>query len=69
LEDSLQSSCKQLESATSALKKQKELNEKLETDLLSVNQENGCHPSGDSEQDVLSSLDIGKKQVSEEQII
>jgi calcineurin-like phosphoesterase len=47
-----------------ALEKQKELNEKLEIDLLSINKENGCRPSGDSEQDVLSALDIGKKPVS-----
>ena len=60
----MQSSCKQLESATLALEKQKELNEKLEIDLLSINKENGCRPSGDSEQDVLGALDIGKKPVS-----
>ncbi|KIM45231.1 hypothetical protein M413DRAFT_441914 [Hebeloma cylindrosporum] len=61
LEGSLQSSRKQLESATFALEKQRELNEKLETDLLSINKENGCRPSGESDRDVLSGLDIGKK--------
>jgi homeobox protein cut-like len=59
----LQSSREQLESASFALEKQKELNEKLETDLLSINKENSGRLSVDSEQDILSGLDLGKKLV------
>ena len=54
----MQSSREQLESATFTLEKQKELNEKLEIDLLSINKENGGRPSGDSEQDILNGLDL-----------
>ncbi|KAF8973105.1 CASP C terminal-domain-containing protein [Flammula alnicola] len=61
LEESLQNSRQQLETSTLELEKQKQLNEKLETDLLSINKENGGRRSTDSDQDVLSSLDIGKK--------
>ena len=59
----MQSSREQLESATFTLEKQKELNEKLEVDLLSINKENGGRPSGDSEQDILNGLDLDKKIV------
>ncbi|KAF8813814.1 hypothetical protein BYT27DRAFT_7180580 [Phlegmacium glaucopus] len=63
LEQSLQSSQQQLETATSELDRQKHLNEKLENDLLSINQDNdqsAVHP----ERDVLANLDIGKKDTS-----
>ncbi|KDR75195.1 hypothetical protein GALMADRAFT_249156 [Galerina marginata CBS 339.88] len=61
LEDSLQSSRQQLETATQDLEKQRHLNEKLENDLLSINKENGDHISTELENDVLAGLDIGKR--------
>ncbi|KJA20707.1 hypothetical protein HYPSUDRAFT_1090310 [Hypholoma sublateritium FD-334 SS-4] len=61
LEDSLRSERQQLETSSKELDKQKELNEKLENDLLSINKENSTRTSGEMDQDVLSSLDIGKK--------
>ncbi|KAF8200663.1 CASP C terminal-domain-containing protein [Pholiota molesta] len=61
LEDSLRTSQEQLETSTQELERQKELNEKLETDLLSIDKENGRRASSEPEQDVLSSLDTGKK--------
>jgi len=56
----LQSSQQQLEKASSELDKQKHLNEKLENDLLSINQDNDFS-TVHSERDVLANLDIGKK--------
>ncbi|PPQ89695.1 hypothetical protein CVT25_014096 [Psilocybe cyanescens] len=58
LEDSLHNARQELESATFDLEKQRELNEKLENDLLSINKEGA---SADIETDVLASLDIGKR--------
>lgn len=56
----MQSSQQQLEKASSELDKQKHLNEKLENDLLSINQDNDLS-TVHSERDVLANLDIGKK--------
>jgi homeobox protein cut-like len=60
----LQTAKAQLESTSQDLEKQRALNEKLETDLLSLNQHQS---NGDSIQqpDVLDSLDLGKKTVSQ----
>ena len=63
LEDSLRSERQQLETSTKELHKQRELNEKLENDLLSINKENSTRTSGEMDQDVLANLDIGKKTV------
>ena len=60
LEQSLQSSEHQLEKATSELDRQKHLNEKLENDLLSINQDKD-HSAAHSEHDLLANLDIGKR--------
>jgi homeobox protein cut-like len=59
----LQSSQQQLEKAASDLDRQKHLNEKLENDLLSINQDNN-HSAVHSERDLLANLDIGKKVIS-----
>ncbi|PPR05860.1 hypothetical protein CVT26_010140 [Gymnopilus dilepis] len=60
LEASLKSSQQQLETLTTDLEKQKQLNEKLENDLLSINKENG-HAPVDVEGDILAKLDTGKR--------
>ncbi|ESK96561.1 golgi membrane protein [Moniliophthora roreri MCA 2997] len=59
LEASLQSTQERLSATSSELEKQKSLNEKLENDLLSMNN----HKTNDTPDtsDVLSGLDIGKK--------
>ncbi|KAH9485122.1 Protein CASP [Psilocybe cubensis] len=58
LEDSLSTVKQELESATFDLEKQRELNEKLENDLLSINKQGA---STDIETDVLASLDLSKR--------
>jgi homeobox protein cut-like len=58
----LRSSEQQLEKATSELDRQKHLNEKLENDLLLINQDNN-QSATHSELDLLANLDIGKKVV------
>lgn len=63
LEESLQNSRQQLEILTLDLEKQKQLNENLENDLLSINKENG-HGVADAEVDILTKLDTGKRTVS-----
>jgi homeobox protein cut-like len=60
LEQSLRSSEQQLEKATSELDRQKHLNEKLENDLLSINQDNDQRSATHSEIDLLANLDIGR---------
>ena len=59
----MQSSQAKLNQATVELQKQKELNEKLEVDLLSINNDND-RPTTDTDHDVLAGLDIGKKVVN-----
>ncbi|KAF8904459.1 CASP C terminal-domain-containing protein [Gymnopilus junonius] len=60
LEGSLQSSRQQLETLTTDLEREKQLNEKLEADLLSINKESG-YGATDSETDILAKLDTGKR--------
>ncbi|KAF8160792.1 CASP C terminal-domain-containing protein [Crassisporium funariophilum] len=60
LEESLQDSRQQLETAASELERQKHLNEKLENDLLSINKDDGDR-SFDTEHDALAGLEIGKR--------
>ncbi|KAL0068825.1 hypothetical protein AAF712_004155 [Marasmius tenuissimus] len=59
LEASLQATQEQLQSASSELEQQKALNEKLENDLLSMN--NHKTEDVDSSSDILGGLDAGKK--------
>ncbi|KAH7929825.1 hypothetical protein BV22DRAFT_1029001 [Leucogyrophana mollusca] len=65
LEQSLKTTEEQLASTSSDLRKQKDLNEKLENDLLSMDQHkpngNSNLTPSDSQVDVLSGLDLGKK--------
>ncbi|PPQ99440.1 hypothetical protein CVT24_005247 [Panaeolus cyanescens] len=63
LEQSLQSSKHQLSAATSELEKQKQLNEQLELDLLSINnnKESDDLPTTDQDNDPLAGLDLGKR--------
>ncbi|KAF9482164.1 hypothetical protein BDN70DRAFT_919353 [Pholiota conissans] len=61
LDDSLRNSRDQLETSTQELQRQKNLNEKLENDLLSIDKENGRRPSAEPEQDILASLETGKR--------
>ncbi|KAH7911987.1 CASP C terminal-domain-containing protein [Hygrophoropsis aurantiaca] len=67
LTESLKAAEEQLASASSELRKQKQLNEKLENDLLSMDQHkpNGTSDlsASTSQVDVLSSLDLGKKAI------
>ncbi|KAG6867826.1 hypothetical protein C0993_010585 [Termitomyces sp. T159_Od127] len=64
LEESLRAAEDQLKNLGSELEKQKTLNEKLETDLLSMNKHrtNGDVPSSDSGLDVLAGLELGTKK-------
>ncbi|KAF8638030.1 hypothetical protein AX16_010662 [Volvariella volvacea WC 439] len=60
LEQSLQSSSEQLEAVTRDLEKQRVLNEKLENDLLAMNQHKDSHQRLESS-DILAGLDMPKK--------
>ncbi|KAL0579169.1 hypothetical protein V5O48_002850 [Marasmius crinis-equi] len=62
LEASLQATQEQLKTASSELEQQKALNEKLENDLLSMN--NHKTEDTDSSSDVLGGLDTGRKESS-----
>lgn len=64
LENSLQAVQDQFASTADELEKQRVLNEKLETDLLSMNKHgaNGDTTTSESS-DVLAGLDLGKKSV------
>ncbi|KAK1233177.1 hypothetical protein PQX77_003713 [Marasmius sp. AFHP31] len=62
LEATLQAMQEQLQSASSELEQQKALNEKLENDLLSMN--NHKTEDVDSSSDVLGGLDAGRKESS-----
>ncbi|KAK7005732.1 Golgi membrane protein [Favolaschia claudopus] len=61
LEVSLQATEERLATTTAELDKQKILNEKLETDLLSMNSHKPNEDVPPSETDVLAGLDLGKK--------
>lgn len=63
LEESLQITQDQLSNTSMELEKQKILNEKLETDLLSMNKHapNGDITPSESGTDVLANLDLGRK--------
>ncbi|KAF9049982.1 CASP C terminal-domain-containing protein [Panaeolus papilionaceus] len=63
LEESLQSARRQLTSTTSELEKQTQLNEQLELDLLSINnnKETDEPPTTDQDNDPLAGLDLGKR--------
>ncbi|KAF5322540.1 hypothetical protein D9619_001570 [Psilocybe cf. subviscida] len=61
LDESLQNAQKQLESSSQELEKQKQLNEQLEMDLLSINKENR---HSETDNDVLSHLDAKKSDTS-----
>lgn len=65
LEASLQVLEKQLETSTSELKRQKMLNEKLETDLLAMNDHkmNGNTALTEGEPGPLANLDLGNKSM------
>ncbi|KAG6866697.1 hypothetical protein C0991_011356 [Blastosporella zonata] len=64
LEESLRAAEEQLKNMGSELEKQKNLNEKLENDLLSMNKHrpNGDLPSPDPGLDILAGLDLGTKK-------
>ncbi|KAF9529197.1 CASP C terminal-domain-containing protein [Crepidotus variabilis] len=62
LEEHLRTSQERLDQATVDLQKQKELNDRLEVDLLSINKPTNEPATNDKEVDVLASLDsIGRK--------
>jgi len=61
LEETLESSRSQLESVSSELEKQKQLNEKLENDLMSIDREKSESPTVDSEHNPLAGLDVGRR--------
>jgi len=61
LEETLESSRSQLESVSSELEKQKQLNEKLENDLMSIDREKNESPTVDSEHNPLAGLDVGRR--------
>ncbi len=64
LETSLQAAQDRLSSTANELEKQRDLNEKLENDLLSMNKHGVNGDSIPSESsDVLAGLDLGKKSV------
>ncbi|CAA7261704.1 unnamed protein product [Cyclocybe aegerita] len=60
LEDHLRNSQEKLDTANVELEKQRDLNEKLENDLVLINNESSNGPTQDTDDDVLASLDIGK---------
>jgi homeobox protein cut-like len=68
LEASLRAAEERIQSTASELERQKELNEKLETDLFSVNQQQAeieAQPPSQTSADILSGLNIGKKPSSD----
>lgn len=63
LEEQLSTSQTKLDQAIIELQRQKDLNEKLEVDLLSINKPTNEPATNDTDVDVLSSLDSSRKKV------
>jgi len=63
LEDSLRNHTERLDNVTQELDKQRELNEKLENDLLSIDNQKDAYAPAEPEDDALAGLDIGKRAV------